>query len=180
MPSLSPLRHRQYGFTLVEMMITIGIIGILAAIVITAINPAWQLGRARNSLRAVSINSVLNAYVQYGVEHSGNYQDPEFPPPADCSIPLLPASQRKLCRETVSALDCDFGDPDDGDGCIYTGNLAPYYLVSVPIDPQNATGGDNELTTDYTAQVSNAGRRLTIFAPNTNMPPATAILSVSR
>lgn len=59
------------GFTLIEVLIVIGIIAVLAATVLVAINPSRQFAQANNTQRASNINAILNAIGQYTVDNKG-------------------------------------------------------------------------------------------------------------
>ncbi len=59
------------GFTLIEILIVIGIIAILATIVIVAINPARQFAQARDTQRISNINAILNAVGEYIADNKG-------------------------------------------------------------------------------------------------------------
>lgn len=60
------------GFTLIEILVVIGIIAVLAAIVLIAINPARQFAQANNSQRVSNVNAVLNAIGQYVSDNQGD------------------------------------------------------------------------------------------------------------
>lgn len=59
------------GFTLIEILVVIGIIAVLATIVIIAINPARQFAQARNSQRLSNINTILNGIGQNIADNKG-------------------------------------------------------------------------------------------------------------
>ena len=65
--SVSNIRHR--GFTLVELLISIGIIALLAAIVMVAINPTRQLAQGRDAVRQADVLQILKAVQQHVVEY---------------------------------------------------------------------------------------------------------------
>jgi prepilin-type N-terminal cleavage/methylation domain-containing protein len=64
-------KKAQKGFTLIEILVVIGIIAILAAVVIIAINPARQFAQARNSQRQANVESILNALGQNLADNKG-------------------------------------------------------------------------------------------------------------
>lgn len=101
------------GFTLIEILIVIGIIAILATIVIIAINPARQFAQARNTQRVSNVNAILNAIGQYTADNKG----------------VLPATI------TTTAQDIKNGGAD------LCSILMPTYIPSLPSDPQAANGG---------------------------------------
>lgn len=59
------------GFTLIELLIVIAIIGVLAVVVLTAINPGEQLKRARDAGRKSAVNQLGHAMQSYATTQSG-------------------------------------------------------------------------------------------------------------
>lgn len=85
-------KNSQKGFTLIEILVVIGIIAVLAAIVIIAINPARQFRQANNSQRTSNVNAILNAIGQYTADNKG-------------SLPTIPGGDGEvntaLCNQLV-------------------------------------------------------------------------------
>lgn len=62
------------GFTLVELMITVSIVGILIGLIVSVINPAKMYARARDSTRLKDIAALMNAVERYNIDF-GFYPD---------------------------------------------------------------------------------------------------------
>ncbi len=167
------------GFTLVELLLTVAIIGVLADVVVIAVNPLYQIAKAYNVQRAHNLASILDGFTEYAVEHNGAYQTINPPPGADCAIPLAPAPPRRLCIAEMTPITCDFGAPNDGNGCVDMSHVAKLYLADIPQDPNDTKGGYDDLQVDYTIQISNGGK-LTAYALKTQIPPAKEIISQER
>lgn len=71
---MSVIRHRtRGGFTIVELLVVIVVIGILAAITIVAYNGIQQ--RAQNAKTASAVKSYVNGFSVYGADN-GSYPGP--------------------------------------------------------------------------------------------------------
>ncbi len=60
---------KQKAFTLLEILLVVAAIGILAAIVIVAINPQRQLAHGRDAKRKIDIKTINNSIEQYRIDN---------------------------------------------------------------------------------------------------------------
>jgi len=121
----------QKGFTLIEVLVVIGIIAVLAAVVLVAVNPARQFKLARDSQRTANINALLNAIHENMSEHKGLF----------------------TCSGTVRQIPTTGTVVKYGSGYpAYAGDIAsclvPNYLSSLPFDP-SIPGAHYVNVTDY-------------------------------
>ena len=149
----------QRGFTLVELLVVIGILAILLGIVLIAINPARQFSQANNTQRRSDANAILNAIHQYAADNKG-----VLPTGIDTTV-------RTVCRPTISCAT----NPVD---LCATGLLVPTYIADLPNDPTAGTQSPaNSICTDsgavyntgYTVVRSAASNRVTVAAPSVEL-----------
>lgn len=114
------------GFTLMELLLVLGILGILATMVLIAINPTKQLDDARGVSRNVAVREMENAISQYIID--GNQVT---------GIPTIKANALDICQDTVTGTDCTDAPVSGYDLSALTTNGK--YLVDLPADP-NQTG----------------------------------------
>jgi prepilin-type N-terminal cleavage/methylation domain-containing protein len=103
------------GFTLAELLIVLGILGILAALVIIAINPTKQLGGATDASRRYTARELENAEFQYLIDHGTYAADKPIPDGQGHALPV-----------------CRVGQTDAG--CVNLDALIPTYLPCIPYD----------------------------------------------
>ncbi len=145
-------RSPSCGFTLIEILIVIGIIAILAAIVLVAVNPAEQFKDANDAQRSSNVNAIINAVGQYTVDQKGAL--PAGIPSGAANAKLIADSGTDICLL-----------------------LVPRFLPALPADPKKA---DQSITEDECGtgdtydtgyKIYADGDRVTVLAPETEIGP---------
>lgn len=124
------------GFTLIEILVVIGMIALLAAIVIVAINPARQFAQGRNTQRVSNVNAILNAIGQRMADNKGVFEGKFTEGGHDYYCPPLPSTSTSTIDMTT-ILTATTTTPSGQIGC-----LVPTYISTALSDPQPGTRGD--------------------------------------
>jgi prepilin-type N-terminal cleavage/methylation domain-containing protein len=110
------------GFTLIELMIVIAIIGLLASVVLASLTAAK--GKANIAKRLESAKQVENALEVYYINNNRLY-------PSTCSVPAA------SCTVTAAGAGADWRSMCTSWGPVtaWIPGLVPTYLAALPIDP---------------------------------------------
>ncbi|MDQ3077065.1 MAG: type II secretion system GspH family protein [bacterium] len=134
--------NKKQGFTLIEILVVIGIIAILAAVVLVAINPGRQFAQARNSQRISNVNSILNAIGQNSADNRGVFT---------CDAGPIPSSPTQITT-------------DEG-GYNLRNCISPSYITEIPVDPlEGQFTSAQDYSTGYSITQDPTTNRITIFA----------------
>ncbi len=136
------------GFTLIEILVVIGIIAILATIVLVAINPSRQFKQANDTQRVSNVNAILNAIGQYVSDNKG-------------AVPT-----------GITATPTNIGNA----GSNICATLVPTYIAALPFDPTAAGAHFTSCTdydTGYKVSQSAATSRITVTATGEITPVIT-------
>lgn len=153
------MQKKKPGFTLIEILLVIGIIAVLATVVVVALDPAKRFADARNARRLSDIESILSAVQQYIVDNKG-------------ALPSgLDMTERQLgTASSGCAVSGNCGVTVDA--CLDMSSDLAKYLKEVPYDPGNGTSS----TTHYSIG-ANANNIVTVIACDST---DSTIASVSR
>ncbi len=119
------MSHKK-GFTLLEVLLVVGIIAILAGIVILAINPSKQLATVRNTERKSDIKQIYSALTQYYID---NFHYPTS----------LTSTLTEICDTGANASSSGLTITCTNAGLINLSELIPPYLTAIPKDPSATT-----------------------------------------
>lgn len=162
---------------MIELLIVIAIIGIIAAIVLVAVNPTQRLASARDARRSAEAYSILNAVLNYTVDKSG-----AFPPSlvaAATTTPLMIGSATSGCNDSrICSVSTGITIPNAS--CVNLGaDIVDAYDAIIPYDPKpNITTGFvySSTATGYYI-IKNANNRIEVGSCN---PENVATIKVKR
>jgi prepilin-type N-terminal cleavage/methylation domain-containing protein len=137
------------AFTLIEILLVIGLIVILAGALIVAINPGKQLAKARDTRRSNDIAQILTA-IRANETNNGKFTCNSNNP-----VDTLPT--------TTATITSDSATNNLGTGYFNLGCLTPDYAPKIPIDP---SANQNGTITDYTIEYNTNTRLIKICAPS--------------
>lgn len=148
------MKSKKSGFTLIEILVVIGILAVLFAIVLIAINPARQFSQANNTKRRSDVTTLLNAIHQYAADNNG-------------ALPTAITTTAQNISDTGANICTD---------------LITVYLAALPADPTINNGAAitdcvAAYDTGYTVVSSATDNRVTVTAPSAELG---ATISVTR
>ena len=141
--------NQKKGFTLIEILIVLGVLVLLMAIVIVAINPLEHFRNANNLQRKNDLRAIMDAITQNIISNKGSW---------NCSAGNIPAAAANMAD--------GISDPAGYDICSC---IVPDYVTVMPTDP---TDGNVTIPTcalydsQYTIFQDAVSGRITMDAPH--------------
>lgn len=146
--------YQPRGFTLIEILIVLGMLALLSTVVLVAVNPLKQFAQARNTQREANVSALLNAVGHRLADNKGIFASAS----STCSM-NLPHEAKEIART----------DGHDLRPC-----LVPEYLPELPYDPSTGTntcvtdecnGPGEGYATAYEIMQNASTSRITVCAP---------------
>ncbi len=160
------LKEKKNGFTLIEVLLVVAIIGILAAIVIIAINPRKQLGDTNDAKRRADVTTILNGVYQYTIDNHG----------------VIPSTITSTSTEICGTPAATSGQ------CVLAGLIdlsvltnSETYLTAIPTDPTASTStttlSNGTVTGTGYRILTSSNRRITV---SSMAPQSTTTITATR
>lgn len=141
------------GFTLIEILIVIGILAILVTIVTLTLDPAARFRNANESRRLSDIQALSNAINQYAIDSKGVY-------PAG-----IDERERQIGTATEGcAILTNHCHVEGEHDCVDLSEALKTYIQSVPTDPNQGSVS----FTRYSVQKEVGGNRIIVRACDSN------------
>lgn len=133
------------GFTLIEILIVIGMLAILTTVVLVAVNPLRQFAQARNSQRQANVSTILNAVSNRIADNRGRFLDGD-----GCTV-TLPDTQQ-LMAGMGSEVHSGGSDSLNIRPC-----LVPAYISEMPVDPHTGSQTCDSIACATPGEAYNSG-----------------------
>ena len=138
LPNLRSITSKVAGFTMIELLIVITILGILATAVLSAINPIEQINRGRDTASQSDAEQLINAIERYNA-----FQE------------YYPWTTSQNADFTIGTLTTIGSDWDDGTCEV---------LEKLSSSANSSCTGTNELKSSFTSRISGpTARRMFVF-----------------
>lgn len=127
---------KNQGFTVLEILLVVTAIGILAGVVIIALNPTKQIENTRDVQRQNDANNILNSVYQFALDNNGL-----FPVGIDSTV-----DSSQVLGTASAGCDTTCGATTTVASCLDLGiDLISGYIEDIPTDPSTGTSAN----TDY-------------------------------
>ena len=138
------------GFTVLELMVTVGILALLLGVMFIGINPKSQLDAGHNTQRIAHLKNIVGAINHYTIDSFGVY-------------PVGVTSTLRMIGTSPDGCAVLCGGVTTTEACIdLTADLMPTYLESIPFDPE--TGSMEK--TQYAVETIPAALRVVSCTPD--------------